>query len=220
MTTIEINVDPPPVVEVVLSNPPTVEVIALPGPPGVQGPQGDPGVNGTDGSTTRVVLLVIPGGYGPEDDSAIQEPITSSGIPTANAPPVTYYQNVYDPDTDQYWFWKFPIPGDYDSGGTLRLTWSTKGTHAGVVVWKGATAIGVIGTTDFDTAVFNTVTIVSDVPSVSEGILAQTLLGLTMTNAAANRSIVVMVGRDADNVLDVNTDFAVLLEATFEYERA
>lgn len=205
---------PPPVVSVVQPIPASVTVIGVPGGPGPMGPPG------TDGGPTRVVILPIPGGYGPSVNPAVQEPQISSGTPPANAPPVTFYQNTYAPNVDQTWFWSFPIPGDYDSGGTLRLLWATKGTNVNPVVWKGATAIGVPGTTDSDAVVFDTVVTVSDVPSSTQGVIAETTLDLTMANAEANSFIIVMQGRNAENVLDTNPNVAVLLVAAFEYERA
>jgi hypothetical protein len=205
-----LQLTPPAIVDVVQPIPPRVNVIGL---PGSQGPQGPPG----PGSTTKQVILPIPGGYGPTVNPAVQERVISSGSPTANAGAVEYYQNTYDPTVDQEWFWKFTLPGNYDSGGVLRLSWATKGTNVSPVAWKGATCFLVPGTTDADAAVFDTVVTVSDAPSVTEGILTQSVITLTMANAAVNRPVIVMVGRDADNILDTNPNFAVLLEAMFEY---
>lgn len=216
-----------PIVDVVQVTPPRVTVIGLPGSLGPQGPQGDPGPPGPQGNpgvdldaTTKQVILPIYGGYGPVTDHAVQERVTSSGGPTENAPFVEYYQLAFDPNTDQTWFWGFTLPIDYLSGGTLRLTWATKGTDVNPVVWKGAAAIGVIGTTDADAAVFDTVITGTDTPSTTEGIITQTTIALTMANAEANTTIIVMVGRDADNINDTNTSVAVLVEAMFDFERA
>lgn len=208
-----LQLTPPPIVDVVQPIPPRVTVIGLPGSIGPAGPPG------SDGAPTRVVILPVYGGYGPASNPAVQEAVTSSGGPTLNAPLVTYYQLAFDPDTDQTWFWSFPLPGDYDHGGTLRLFWATKGTSPNPVMWKGATAIGVVGTTDADAAVFDTVITASDIPSTTQGVINETTIDLTMANAAPNRTIIVMQGRDGDDVGDTNPNIAVLLEATFEYER-
>jgi hypothetical protein len=194
-----------------------------PGPQGIRGPQGDQGLQGDPGEpapATKTVILPIPGGYGPVVNPALQEIKTSSGSQTPNAPPVTYYQNKYDPTIDQTWFWSFPLPADYGSGGALRLTWATEGVGSNPVVWKAASAIGIVGSTDVDAAVFDTVVTALGVPNATEGIPTQSILNLTMANAGANRPIIVMIGRDADNPLDINPNFAVQLETTFEYQRA
>lgn len=205
-----IQLTPPAIVDVVQPIPPRVNVIGL---AGSQGPPGPPG----PGSTTKQVILPIPGGYGPSVNPASQERVTSSTDPTDNAPFVEYYQNVYDPTVDQEWFWKFPLPGNYDSGGVLRITWGTKGTNVSPVVWKAATCFLIPDTTDVDASVFDTVVTASGAPSTTEGVMAQTVLTLTMANAAVNRPVIIMIGRDADDSLDTNPNFAVLLEAMFEY---
>lgn len=205
-----LQLTPPPIVDVVQVIPPRVTVIGLPGSTGPPGPPGP-------GSTTKQVILSIPGGYAPSVNPAALELVTSSAGPTPNAPLVEYYQIVYDPTVDQSWFWKFTLPGNYDSGGVLRLTWATKGTNVSPVVWKAATVSLVVGTTDADIAVFDTVVTASDAPNTTEGITTQTTLTLSMDNAAVNRPIILMIGRDADNGSDTNPNFAVLLEGMFEY---
>lgn len=205
-----LQLTPPPIVDVVQVIPPRVTVIGLAGSTGPPGPPGP-------GSTTKQVILSIPGGYAPSVNPAAQELVTSSGGPTPNAPPVEYYHIVYDPTVDQTWFWKFPLPGNYDSGGVLRLTWATLGVSNNDVVWKAATCFLIPDMTDADTAVFDTVVTTVDTPNTTQGITTQTTLTLTMANAAINRPVIVMIGRDADNSLDTNTNPAVLLEAMFEY---
>ena len=64
---------------------------------------------------------------------------------------------------------------------------------------------------------FDTVVTASGTPSATQGITTQTTLALTMTNAAANRPCVLMIGRDMDNGSDTNTNDAVLHAAMFEY---
>lgn len=221
-TTITINSESSDIIELVQQTPPPIVDVIQPIPPRVNviGTPGERGPAGTDGAPTRVVILPIPGGYGPDINPATQEPITSSAGPTFNAPFVTYHQNAYDPNVDQEWFWSFPLPYDYGSGGKLRMVWGTKGTNTNPVVWKGATAIPILGTTDADEVVFDTVVTVSAAPNAVQGILTETTLDLTMANAAPYRPVIVMVGRDADNPADTNPNVAVHLEVAFEYERA
>lgn len=172
--------------------------------------------------TTGYVVLPIPGGQAPDASGSGNNPATpevniSSGTQTTNSPKATQQWLLFDPATDEHWMWTFTLPGDYSSGGTVRLTWSTKGTSTNAVFWKSATAIGVVGTTDMDAIVFDTVVTGSGNGASTQGITTQTTIALTMTNAAANRPIVLMVGRDADNASDTNASDAVLQAAVFEY---
>ena len=219
--TVTINSESSDIVEILQTSPPAIVDVAqlVPARVNIIGTPGEQGPPGTDGAPTRVVILPIPGGYGPNTNPATQESVISSAGPTANAPFVEYYQNAYDPDVDQEWFWSFSLPYDYGSGGTLRIIWATKGTDTNPVVWKGATAIPILGTTDADESVFDTVVTASGVPSSTQGILSETTIDLTMANAAPYRPIIVMVGRDADNPSDTNPNVAVHLEVAFEYER-
>jgi hypothetical protein len=77
-----------------------------------------------------------------------------------------------------------------------------------------------VDTTDVDATVFDTVVTASDAASTTQGITTETTIDLTMANAAANRRIIVMIGRDADDPSDTNASFAVLLSAMFDCERA
>jgi|SRR6185369_6735344 len=172
--------------------------------------------------TTGHVVLPIPGGVAPDgsgtgNNPATPEMMVSSGTQTTNSAKASTVWLLFDPSTDEHWLWDFTLPSDYSSGGTLRLTWATKGTSTNAVFWKGAAAIGVVGTTDMDAIVFDTVVTGSGNGNATQGVTTQTTLALTMTNAAANRPIIIMVGRDADNASDTNASDACLIAATFEY---
>jgi len=172
--------------------------------------------------TTGYVTLPIPGGIAPDGSGTVNiaatpEVMISSGTQTTNSPKVTRIWLLMDPTTDEAWMWSFTLPGDYASGGTIRATFSTKGTSANGITLKGAAAIQVTGTTDSDAAVFDTVVTANGTPSTTQGIQTQITLALTMTNAAANRPCVLMLGRDPDNASDTNANDLCLQEATFEY---
>ena len=141
----------------------------------------------------------------------------SSGSQTTNSPKASYVHLLFDPTTDEHWMWPFELPGDYVSGGTVRLKYTNKGTSANGVTWKAAAAIAVTGTTDLDAIVFDTVVTTNSTPSTTTGIVTEATLTLTMTNAAANRQMVLMVGRDPDNASDTNASDMALVGATFEY---
>lgn len=168
------------------------------------------------------LVLPIPGGFPPDgsgsgNNPATPEKIISSGSQTSNSPKAAYFGLLFDPTTDEHWMWDFTIPGNYFSGGTLRVTFSNKGTSANGVTFKAATACVVVGTTDKDAVVFDTVVTANGTPSTTTGITTQVTLALTMTNAAANVPIVVMLGRDPDNASDTNASDMRVEEVTFEY---
>ncbi|MGE3835240.1 MAG: hypothetical protein AB7H43_10685 [Acidimicrobiia bacterium] len=172
-------------------------------------------------ATGHVILPVagayLPDGSGSGNAAARPTRTISSGTQTTNSAKVTLDELLFDPSTDQHAFWAFTLPSDYASGGTLRLTFSTRGTSANVVRWKAAAGILIPGTTDGDALVFDTVVGVDGTPSTTQGVTTQVTVALTMTNGAANRPIVIMVGRDPDHANDTNANDAVLVAATFEY---
>lgn len=172
-------------------------------------------------ATSRIVLP-IPGGFAPDGSGTTNNPATpekviSSGSQTTNAPKASYVRLLFDPTTDEHWMWSFALPNDYISGGTLRLVFSNKGTSTNGVTWKAATAIAVPGTTDRDAIVFDTVVTANATPSATTGITTEVTLALTMTNAAATRPMILMVGRDPDNASDTNASDMALETLTFEY---
>lgn len=171
---------------------------------------------------TGYVLLptwagVSPDGSGTGNAPATPELQISTGTQTADSPKVSQVWLLYNATTAAHHMWPFLLPGNWASGGTLRLEFMTKGTSANTVRWKAGAAIGVTGTTDLDAIVFDTVVGVDGTPSTTQGITTQVTVALTMTNAAANRPIVVFVGRDPAHANDTNASVAGLVAVTFEH---
>jgi hypothetical protein len=173
-------------------------------------------------ATSRLVLP-IPGGVAPDasgsgNASARPEKVVSSGTQTTNTPKASYVHLLYDPSTDQHWMWHFILPGDYSSGGTLRLKWGQKGTSAGNVVWKGGQVSATDSSTDMDAAVFTAADVSSAdaAPTTTEQVTTSTI-ALTATGMSASREIVVFIGRDADNGSDTCAADATLVGVTLEY---
>lgn len=182
----------------------------------------DPSWEAASASTSRIIPLemstaVTPDGSGSGNNPATPEKVVSGGTQTTNSPKATYLGWLFDPTTDEHLVWHFQLPADYASGGTLRGKFSNKGTSANQVRWKGAAAIAVSGTTDRDAIVFDTVVGTSSTPDTTTGDLVEFTLTLTMTNAAANRAIIVFVGRDPDHADDTNASDMRLEELSFEY---
>lgn len=174
---------------------------------------------------TGRIILPIPGGLAPDgsgtgNNAAAPGVVVSGGTQTTNSPKATYHYLAFDPTTDEHWLWAFELPGDYASGGTLRLKFTNAGTSTNGVTWKAATAIAVSGTTDLDAIVFDTVVTANATPNATTGVPVEATLTLTMTNASANRQMVLMVGRDPDNASDTNASDMRLVGATLEYTTA
>lgn len=171
---------------------------------------------------TARLLLPIPGGVAPDGSGsgnapATPEKIVSSGTQTSNTPKLSYVHLLFDQSTDEHWMWVFALPGDYASGGTLRLAWGAKVT-SGDVVWKGGINSTDLSSEDMDAAVFNA----ADAASASTvpgtvGHVKETTIALTATGLGATEPVVVFVGRDADAGGDTAAGDACLVGVTLEY---
>lgn len=175
-------------------------------------------------ATARLPLSILggvaPDGTGTGNNPATPEKVVSSGTQTTNSSKASYIQLLFDPTTDEHWMWAFELPGDYSSGGTIRLKYTNKGTSANGVVWKAAAAIATSGTTDLDAIVFDTVVTTNSTPNTTTGRPVEATLDLTMTNASANRQMVLMIGRDPNHASDTNASDMALVGATFEFQTA
>lgn len=174
---------------------------------------------------TRRLVLPINGGVAPDGSGSGNNPATpekkvSSGSQTSNTPKVTYVQLLFDASTDEHWMWQFPLPGDYASGGTIRLTFGSKGTTNNVV-WKAGIVAAEPGSTDMTAAVF----VAADVSAATAvpgtvGQVTETTITLTTTGldtSGGSDMVVLFVGRDADNGSDNSASDAVLVGVVFEY---
>jgi len=165
------------------------------------------------------ILLPIPGGIAPDESlnaAASVQRVTSSGSPPSDAPRVVYHQLRFDPGTDEHWLWPILLPGQYASGGTLRLFWGAT-VATGNVVWKAGIATGP-SATDFDAIAFAaTDTAAATAAPGTVGYNVETTIALTMTGAGPNQEAVLFVGRDANSASDTCTGDACLRRAIFEF---
>jgi hypothetical protein len=174
---------------------------------------------------TGYVILPIPGGIAPDQSGTINNGMAptkkvNSGTQTTNAPKSSYCLLLADPTTDEHWMWPFVMPGDYASGGVLRVVLESVTTNAGNVILKAAVAQSTDGSTDNDSG--NTVfdTVVTSAAIANPTTVGQTVSGtLTLTGSyTANRGTVIMLGRDADNGSDtLNSNDVGVKHVTFEY---
>lgn len=159
--------------------------------------------------------------FGDETDPAANAPATvaataSSGSAPANGQQLRFRSRDFDASTDEGVFFHATLPTSYSSGGTLNISWLTTAT-ANDVVWKTAWVVvhpsSEASPTDFDAAVFGTVTAASavTVPGTA-GYVKQQSITLGVTGAHAGDHLVVYLGRDADNVADTCTADVKLLE--------
>lgn len=144
----------------------------------------------------------------------------SSGTPPTNAPNLFFTELIFNGATDWHCFFGFAMPSDYASGGTLKLNWKrASGTGAANVVWKGAVAAVTPGGTEVpNTKVLSTVATVTTAAGTTSQALQTSSINLNMDSAAPADSILIMLGRDADNAADTldNVD-AQVPTVWFEY---
>jgi len=168
-------------------------------------------------------IQLFPGGIAPDgsgtgnNTAALSYEVSGAGQ-TSNTPKATQLKLLFDGTTDEHWLFSFLLPGNYASGGTLRGTATFTTAASGTAVMKAGQAISIDSTTDDDALVF----VAADVSSAisAPGTQGQTVgftITLTATNMAANRKIVIFIGRDPDNGSDnIATDLE-LLALNFEY---
>lgn len=147
------------------------------------------------------------------NNPATPETVVSSGSQPTNGAKVTWPTLLFDQSTDEHAAITLQLPGNWASGGTLRIKMGAKVTSGNVIV-KHATCALTDSSTDSDAAVYGTVTTESAtaVPG-TVGHVKEVALTLDTTGWAAKRYIQIMVGRDADNGSDTAAGDMVLLEA-------
>ncbi len=112
----------------------------------------------------------------------------------------------------------FRLPGDYASGGTLRLQWMANAT-ANAVKWQAE--LGAITPADADTplehAFAAAATVTTNVNTTEARRLTESSITLTMDSAAAGDLIELYLFRDSADAADTATVDAELIAAAFEY---
>ena len=181
-----------------------------------------PASAGSGGGGTKYIPLSLEGARpadGTGSGNAAPAPAleVSATAQTTNSPKVLQLVYYFDAAADEHLEWTFMMPGDYSSGGTLRIKAKAFSATTNDMVWKAAIAPITDSSTDDDATVFNTV---GTVTLAAPGTQGQTITGtiaLTVTGVSANRKVTIFIGRDADNAADTMAGDAVLVAATLEY---
>lgn len=142
----------------------------------------------------------------------------SIGSQPANAPKVSQSAWDFTSSEQHILFPGLSVPSDYVSGGTLRLIFKMLSATSGNILMKAAVAIAVNLSTDDDAIIFSSVT-TSGAVSVpgTQGQVKELTIALTMTNAAPNRKMVLMIGSEGTGWTAAGT--LRLMSAKFEYVR-
>ena len=139
---------------------------------------------------------------------------------SAGTTEIHYWQELFDPDADNWVYWTFQVPFNFASDPVLRLVYKMASATTNAVRWvafiaaidEGATAEGAI----LDAA--NALN--DDVPGTA-GLAAEAQITLTNNDSMdAGFLIVVALMREGSHVDDNATGDAELVAATFEYTLA
>lgn len=117
-------------------------------------------------------------------------------------------------------YWGFPMPGDYSSGGTLKI-WGTINSTTGNVARMQA-QVSAVTAADADTIEQHALSTAATVDVTANTTEADRLLGpssitLNMDSAAAGDFITIRLFRDPANGSDTHTTDYDLRGAVFEY---
>ena len=168
-------------------------------------------------------LELFPGGIAPDgsgsgNNTAALSYEVSTGTQTTNTPKATQLKLLFDADTDEHWCFPLLLPGNYGSGGTLRVKGKMTSATSGNVILKAGQVASVDSSTADGAKVFAAADLSSatTVPGTA-GYTFEAAITLTTTSMAANRHTVLFIGRDADNAGDTATGDFELLSAMFEF---
>ena len=175
---------------------------------------------------TGTILFDMAGAMPADGTGTINNPAqatvsVSATAQTTNAPKSTVLSWAFDATTDEHVEWTFPMPENYASGGTLRLSSACVNGQAAAaeVIWKSALAATtpdavenavtkVFGTVATGSALFN---------SLASGIAVSTAISPGLDSVAAGDTVTLFIGRDADHTMDDAAGDVLLLTARFEY---
>lgn len=159
---------------------------------------------------------VIYSWFGDETDGSVPPTAvatsTSSVAAGTNSVAVRYRTRGFSPSTDNTLELHYTLPTNYVSGGTLNVSWISTNT-TGNILFKTAFVTTPANTTNLTTLSFGSVTSTSAIAvATTAGMEKTTSIALGLTSAVAGARLIVMLGRDADNVSDTATATTSMLE--------
>lgn len=168
---------------------------------------------------TGTIILPIPGGTPPDGSASNASAQPQRTKSSASAPSPIFTELLFDPGTDEHWWWAFRMPADYASGAVAKLQWKANAT-SNSVVWVARLAAVTPADTDTPnehaSAAANSAT--TSVNTTEARRLVET--SITLTNAdsvAAGDMVNLLIHRDADNGSDSCTVDAELVAVSIEY---
>jgi hypothetical protein len=153
-------------------------------------------------------VTVTPDNSGSGNGFGVAKRRSSTAVQTTDAPKVT--DAVWLVGVGDHVMAEGEIPGDWKSGGQVRVQWSMESATTGNVRPKASIAIGTPLGTDMRAQQYNPVIVAPDsaVPAAL-GQFTETVLTLDMTNAAPHRPFNLFVGRKGATVSEATGDMVI-----------
>ena len=162
----------------------------------------------TETTETRMAVLTAAGAYSPELDGAQKDNISGTYF--------DYPVCKFNKDTDEYIYYFFNLPPDYQAGNiTVKLTWIAPTATSGAVVWNLAVR-GVGAGEAWDAALGSTQAKTQTTEDVA-GEKNVCTFDPFNPGWAAGDTVIVKISRDADNASDTLAEDAYFIEAVIEY---
>ena len=155
----------------------------------------------------------------PDASTGNQAPALTRRKGTEAAPTKHFLTLDFDGSaTIEHAWWRFILPNDYVSGGTLVIYWMAN-SAAGDVKWQAR--VGAVTPADADTplehAVAAAATVTTTVNTTEARRLVSSSITLTMDSAAAGDVIFLVLLRDPTDAADTCTVDAEVLGCLFSY---
>jgi hypothetical protein len=167
-------------------------------------------------------INLFPGGNPPDGSGSINNPAAmdyevSAAAQGSNSPKASQLKLLFDPTTDEHWLFQLELPGDYASAPVLRGKIKFTSATSGNAIMKAAAVATTDSSTDDDALAFGTADVSAAVAApATQGQVIEFTIAITAA-LAANRKVLLFVGRDADNGSDTATGDVELLSLNFEY---
>lgn len=162
-----------------------------------------------------------PGAATLSDGSASNAAPAFSRVQGTESNPKKHYMTLaFDASTDEHCTFSFQMPGDYTSGGTVKILWSANSTSAQNIVWGAR--LGAVTPSDADTPIEHAAAAASTTTTAQITTEANRLneTSITLANldsVAAGDLVQLIVYRDADNGSDTLAVDAAMINVQFTY---